>query len=126
MQLRRHTGPLRRFASEPLLHFTLLGALVFAGHRLITRTPDEHVIEVSMSKQRELGKLFEQRRKQPPSEEDRRQLLQRYVEDEVLYREGLRIFQAQSDPVLRAQVIARFRGMLQSELAPNNTPTDDE
>jgi hypothetical protein len=125
---RRKRRPLlwaRRLASEPLVHFTLLGALVFAGHRLLTGTPEAPNIEVSASKQRELSRLFEQRQKRAPNETERKQLVERYVEDEALFREGLRLSLPQTDPLLRGQIIARVRGLLQSELE-QKPPTEAE
>ncbi|WP_437320615.1 peptidyl-prolyl cis-trans isomerase [Sorangium sp. So ce385] len=116
---------LRRIASEPFLHFTLLGALVFAGHRLVTRALDVPTVEVSVSKQRELVKLFEQRQRRGPNDVEREELIRRYVEDEALFREGLRLSLAHTDPMLRAQIIARVRGMLQAEL-DRTPPTDTE
>jgi hypothetical protein len=107
---------LRRFASEPLLHFAVLGALVFAGHRALTHTLDVHTLEVSGSKQRELAKLFQQRQHRAPSDSERQQLINRYVEDEALFREGQRLALVQTDPMLRAQLIARVRGLLQAEV----------
>ena len=115
----------RHVAREPLFHFTLLGALIFAGHRLIARTPDAPTIEVSTSKQRELSDLFEQRQRRAPNQTERKQLVQRYVEDEALLREGLRLSLVQTDPLLRGQVIARVRAMLQSELG-QTPPTDSQ
>ncbi|WP_437586765.1 peptidyl-prolyl cis-trans isomerase [Sorangium sp. So ce1000] len=116
---------LRRIASEPFVHFTLLGALVFAGHLLVTRTRDVPTLDVSVSKQRELAKLFEQRQGRAPDDAEREQLIRRYVEDEALFREGLRLSLVHTDPMLRAQVIARVRGMLQAEL-DQKPPTDVE
>jgi hypothetical protein len=118
-------APWRRIASEPFLHFTLLGALVFAGHRLVARTLDVPKVEVSASKQRELAKLFEQRQHRAPDATEREQLVQRYVEDEVLFREGQRLSLVQTDPMLRAQLIARMRGMLQAEV-DEKPPTEAE
>lgn len=115
----------RRIASEPFVHFTLLGALVFAGHLLATRALDVPTLEVSVSKQRELVKLFEQRQRRAPNDTEREQLIRRYVEDEALFREGLRLSLVHTDPMLRAQVIARVRGMLQAEL-DQKPPTDIE
>jgi Fe2+ transport system protein B len=103
-------------ASEPFVHFTLLGALVFAAHSLLTRAPEVPVIEVSASKQREIAKLFEQRLRRPPSQAERQQLIQRHIEDEVLFREGLRLSLVNTDPMLREQLIARVRGMIQAEI----------
>ncbi|WP_437792821.1 peptidyl-prolyl cis-trans isomerase [Sorangium sp. So ce693] len=103
----------------------MLGALVFAGHLLLTRTPDVPTLDVSASRQRELVKLFEQRQGRAPNDKEREQLIRRYVEDEALFREGLRLSLVHTDPMLRAQVIARVRGMLQAEL-DQKPPTDIE
>jgi hypothetical protein len=107
---------LRRLASEPFVHFTLLGALVFAGHRLVARASDVPTLEVSTSKQRELAKLFEQRQQRPPNDVERQQLIQRYVEDEVLFREGVRLSLVNTDPMLHAHLVARVRSLLQAEI----------
>jgi hypothetical protein len=115
----------RHVAREPLFHFTLVGALLFAGHRLVAGTPDTPTIEVSTSRQRELSNLFEQRQRRAPNQTEREQLVQRYVEDEALLREGLRLSLVQTDPLLRGQVIARVRGMLQPEFG-QTPPTDSQ
>jgi hypothetical protein len=115
---------LRRFACEPFLHFALLGALVFAGHRALASQVSPPTLEISASKQRELVKLFEQRHNRAPTNLERQQLLQRHVEDEALFREGLRLSLVQSDPMLRAQLIARVRSLLQAELS--ETPPSQE
>jgi hypothetical protein len=117
---------LRRLAAEPFLHFAVLGALVFAGHRaLAVRTADVPTLEVSASKQRELLKLFEQRQHRLPTEAERAHLVKRYAEDEALFREGQRLALLQTDPMLRAQLVARVRSLLQAEVA-QKTPTEDE
>ena len=116
---------LRRIATEPFVHFALLGALVFAGHRLVERAALVPTIEVTTSKQRELVRLFEQRQKRPPNDAEREQIVRRYVEDEALFREGLSLSLVHTDPMLRAQMIARVRGMLQAEL-DQKPPTEHE
>ena len=116
---------LKSLSREPFVHFALLGALVFAGDRLIAPQAEERVILVSTAKQLELTTLFEQRQQRAPSPDERQQLIQRHVEDEVLVREGLRLGLAETDPMLRAQLVARLRGILQSGLAPSE-PSDDE
>src|SRR5262245_17682108 len=66
-----------RMASEPFIHFTLLGALVFVVHRLIAPALDVPTIDVSAAKQRELVELFEQRQRRPPQDKEREQLVRR-------------------------------------------------
>jgi hypothetical protein len=122
----RRFGPfLRRTVSEPFVHFALLGALLFAVHRLLAPVLDARVIEISAAKQREITKLFEQRQRRPPNDAERARLFQRHAEDEALFREGLRLSLFHTDPVLRAQMIARVRGMLQAEFE-QKPPTELE
>jgi parvulin-like peptidyl-prolyl isomerase len=113
-------GALRRLrsaASQPLLHFAVLGALVFAGYRALSRPAEVPTLEVSVAKQRELSTLFEQRQGRAATDAERRQLVQRYVEDEVLFREGERLSLLQTDPMLRAQLLTRVRSLLQAEVS---------
>ena len=63
-------------AREPLVHFALLGALVFAGHHLIAPPEREPVIRVSAAKQRELFELFEQRQQRAPDAGEQRQTVE--------------------------------------------------
>jgi parvulin-like peptidyl-prolyl isomerase len=116
---------LRGLADEPLLHFAVLGALVFAGHRALSRPAEVPTLEVSTAKQRELAELFEQRQGRAATGEERRHLVQRYVEDEVLFREGERLALLQTDPMLRAQLLARMRSLLQSGVS-EKPPTEAE
>jgi PPIC-type PPIASE domain len=121
---RSSTG-VRRLLGEPLLHFAVLGALVFLANRALNRSTNDHVLEVSASKQREMAKLFEQRQGRAPTREEEQQLIRRYVEDEVLFREGERLALLQSDPLLRAQLVGRVRSLLQAEVTAK-PPTDAE
>jgi hypothetical protein len=121
---------LRRCAAEPFFHFALLGALLFAGDRLLSQAVEAPVIDVSVAKQREFAKLFEQRQGKAPTDGERKQLVDRYVEDEALFREGLRLSLMNTDPLLRAQMIARMRRMLQTEVEQKtglaSTPGNEE
>ncbi|MEY4582375.1 MAG: hypothetical protein RL701_7078 [Pseudomonadota bacterium] len=107
----------------PFLHFVLLGALTFGLHRFLqNQTQNEQRLVVSAQTQRELAALFEQRQQRAPRENEREQLVQRWVEDEVLFREGLRVGLVQSDAELRAQIVSRMRALLQVS-APAQTPS---
>src|SRR4051812_2830404 len=82
------TGALSRLARQPFIHFVLLGALVFAAHRLVVRQDDSRKLVVSTQKQRELTRLFEQRQGRAPTEHEQAQAVERYAEDEAMFREG--------------------------------------
>jgi hypothetical protein len=105
----------RRLLREPLLHFAALGSLVFALHRsLVPAPPAERAIVVDSLKQRELLALFEQRQHRSPTPDEARRQLEQWVEDEVLFREALKLELERQDPALRDQLIARMRSLLQA------------
>jgi PPIC-type PPIASE domain len=99
---------------EPFLHFTLIGALIFGGHYLVAKPTQ--AISVSAQTQRELVALFEQRQRRKPEPRERRELIERYVDEEVLFREGLDRGLLTEDPAIREQIVARMRGVLQGAL----------
>lgn len=117
---------LRAALREPLLHFVLLGGLLFSLHRAWSTgdLPQERVT-VDAQRRRELTALFEQRMQRKPSAEELAASEQRWIEEEVLFREGVRLDLVRSDPELRDQLIARMRAMLQGSLS-GTTPSDAE
>jgi hypothetical protein len=108
---------------EPFLHFTLVGALIFGGHYAFAKPTQ--AITVSAKTQAELDALFEQRQQRKPESKERAQLLERYVDDEVLFREGLARGLVQEDPGIREQVVARMRSVLQGSIV-TAAPSDRE
>jgi hypothetical protein len=109
---------------EPLVHFLILGGLVFALHRALLSplaarpSTRGNLLVVDVQKQKELAALLEQRLQRKPTAHDLDQGIQRWVEEEVLLREALRLDLWQTDPVLRDQLIARMRSLLQASVAP--------
>ena len=74
---------------EPLTHFAVIGAVLFgADHWLSARTPDARVIVLGEPQRLELVENFKHRLGREPSEEELMRLSDRWLEDEVLYREG--------------------------------------
>src|SRR5262245_36635766 len=99
-------------ARQPFLHFVVLGALTFTAHRWLERREEQRLM-VSSQTRRELAALFEQRQRRAPTEDELAESTRRWVEDEVLFREGLRLDLLHTDGELRAEVIARVRALLQ-------------
>jgi PPIC-type PPIASE domain len=106
-----------RLSGEPLLHFVALGGLVFALQwALSARAPRDGTIQVAPQTRRELAALFTQRQQRAPDAREIETLVARWIDDEVLFREGLRLELPRQDPALRDQVIARMRTLLQASL----------
>jgi hypothetical protein len=91
---------------EPLLHFVLLGALVFAADYLIAgRTNDPHTIVVGAAVDQEARQIFKGSRGREPNAEELAALRQVWLDNEVLYREGLALQVDKGDTAIRERVI---------------------
>ena len=116
---------MRRLIREPLLHFLVLGALLFALYGWIHRgaaAPDE--IVVSRGQVDSLRAQFERTWQRDPSAVELQGLIDAWVRDEVLYREGRALGLDGDDPVIRRRVAQKVE-FLAEGLTPA-APTEAE
>ena len=95
-----------RILREPLFHFLVLGALVF-GFYLALRGDDsvaDNIIQVSPDKVENLAALFERTWQRPPRAEELEGLVNDYLREEVIYREGVAMGLDQNDTVIRRRI----------------------
>lgn len=91
---------------EPLLHFIVLGGLLFAvDHFLIGRADDPHTIVIGAEVDSEAVRVFEATRGHPPNEAELKALHKVWLDNEVLYREGLAMQVDKGDDAIRERVI---------------------
>ena len=110
---------------EPLVHFLLLGALIFVADALVfQRKDDPNVIVVGPEVDAEATALFKNSLGRDPTAADLEQLRQRWVDNEVLYREGLRLAVDKGDTGIRERVIFKALNIMQSNLSV--PPADDK
>lgn len=103
--------------SEPLVHFVVLGALLFAlDHFLVTRADDPHTIVVSAEVNRELAEMFAGSRNRQPTPDELKSLQKVWLDNEVLYREGLANGLDRGDPMLRDRIIFKSMGLIESSV----------
>ena len=107
---------LRGIASEPLVHFLLLGAALFGAYGWLNRhgfsAPDE--ILVSRSQVDGLALQFENVWQRPPTSAERQALIDNWVRDEILYREALAMGLDQGDPVVRRRLSQKIQFIIES------------
>lgn len=102
-----------RLASEPLLQFTLLGALLFAlDHYVLLGADDPHHIVVDQKKREELSAIFEEGQGRAPSPEELQALIVQWTQNEVLYREAKRMGLDQGDDMIQQRLILKLRNIL--------------
>lgn len=120
--------PLRRAARALLDHrlaqFALVGALIFA---VAPRSSDPREITVDREKLRALAAVEASRSTTPRSREElERAVLNRAIEDEILYREGLRLGVGEEDAIVRQRVIQKVLFLAEELDGATRVPSRDE
>jgi hypothetical protein len=91
---------------EPLLHFVLLGGLLFAVDAIVAgRADDPHTIVVSAAVDNQAKELFKAQRGHEPNAAELAALRHVWLDNEVLYREGLAMQMDKGDDAIRERVI---------------------
>jgi hypothetical protein len=111
---RRHApGWLR----EPLLHFVVLGGVLFGiDHLLVDEDDDPRTIVVGADVDREAREMFEASRGREPNAEELEALHRVWLDNEVLYREGLALQVDKGDPAIRERVIFKSLSVIDSNV----------
>jgi len=121
----------RQFFSQPLLHFLLLGALIFAVYGLVAPGPEaepEQSGDDIVVTQQQLDRLSEEYRatwQRPPGPDEIEALIDGYVREEILVREALRLGLNQGDTVIRRR-LAQKMDFLAASAARSQQPTEQE
>lgn len=120
-------GPitLRRFAAEPLVHFLLLGAALFALNAFLPPSGASKEIVVSDGRIRSLAETYRRTWQRAPTREELDALIEDFVRDEVLYREALAQGLERDDIVVRRRLRQRME-FLTEEAAAAAQPTDKD
>ncbi len=102
---------------EPLLHFVVLGALLFvADHRLFERSDDPRTIVVGAEVDAEAIEVFKAARSRDPSAVELVALRQVWLDNEVLYREGLALQVDKGDTAIRERVIFKALNLIDANV----------
>ena len=115
---------LARWLREPLLHFVVLGGLLFAAdHFLVSRADDPHTIVVGPDVDFEAIETFQTARGRKPNHEELEALHRVWLDNEVLYREGLALGVDKGDTAIRERVIFKALSVVDSNV--KLPPVDD-
>lgn len=98
---------LRLLICEPLVHFLVIGALIFAVYRggeTSPASPGMTVITVTQPQVDRLAKQFEVAWRRAPSEAEIAALVEDWVREEVYYREALALGLDRDDAVIRRRL----------------------
>jgi len=117
---------LKRIFREPLLHFFVLGVLLFALFSWVSddgvRAPDEIVIDAA--RMAALESQFERVWQRPPTPDEMAGLIDNWIREEVFYREGVALGLDRNDPLLRRRLAQKMEFI--SEDLSASPPTEEE
>ena len=119
---------MRRLIREPLLHFLLLGAVLFAIDALwsgrTARAGDDEIV-VSAGRIENLAALFAKTWQRPPTAAELRGLVDDFVLEEALYREGVALGVDQNDTIVRRRVRQKMEFVV-DDVIEQAEPTEAE
>ncbi len=126
-QPRIRTSRWRRVVREPLLHFALLGTAIFiVAHAAEQSKRDAQVsIVVDDGLRQRLANLYRTQFGVAPTQSQAHALLDDYINDEMLYREALRLGLDQDDEIIRRRLIQKL-DFLQRDSVAQSEPTQSE
>jgi hypothetical protein len=113
----------RRALGQPALHFLVLGALLFAGHRVVVGEPN--AIVVTPSVKADLVRRFQDEQGRAPTAAESEAALRAWKLEEALFREALRRGLDRDDRGVRSLLIEKLRAQALLQ-APKRQPTEAE
>jgi hypothetical protein len=115
-----------RWLKEPLLHFLLLGALIFAVYGWISPDgPGENEIRVTRGQQEHLITAFSRTWRRPPTQDEFNHLVDDWIREEIAYRQGQAMGLDTDDTIIRRRLRQKLE-MLTEDVASLAEPTEAE
>jgi peptidyl-prolyl cis-trans isomerase C len=119
----------RRVLHEPLIHFLLIGALLFVSYAYLESSrggetsPNEIQLTLDDLAQQEM--LFESKWQRAPTPEEFDALIENRIREEVLYREALAMGLDKDDTIVKRRMAQKMR-FLAEDVAAAREPTTGE
>ena len=111
---------------EPLIQFLLLGGLIFGADLWVTSQQDDpRRIVVDDARYQELQQIFVEGQGREPSANEMKNMIVKWAENEVLYREALSMGLENGDDMIRNRIILKLRNILFNNAIAEN-PTEGE
>ena len=108
----------RAWLREPLLHFVLIGAVLFGIDSLVfSRTDDPRRITIDAAVDKEGIRVFQEVRGRAPNQDELYGVRRVWLDNEVLYREGLALQMDKGDKAIRDRVIFKALSTINAGLS---------
>jgi hypothetical protein len=114
---------LRAALREPLLHFVLIGALLFAFTAWRQQKQDHTEIRITSGEIAQLAAFWETQSQRQPTSEELRGLIEERIDEEVLAREAVRLGLDRDDVIVRRR-LAQKMAFVSDDLAVVSEPAE--
>ena len=123
----QNASALSRLFRDPLAHFLIAGAVLFALYSLVSDEPAvrENQIVVDDGQIARITDQFERTWLREPSADELRHLVEEHVREEILYREALAMGLDDDDLVVRRRMRQKLEFMF-DDLSVARAPADEE
>jgi len=120
---------MKRLLREPLVHFLLIGALLFGvyglGPSAGPATAGSKEIRLSQGEIAQLTLLYQSQWRRPPTPQELERLVENKVQQEILYREALAMGLDKDDEIVKRRMAQKMQ-FLAEDVAATREPTTDE
>jgi len=118
---------LKKWLGEPLLHFLLIGGLLFVIYGLQNEgyEDDANRIVFTEADIDRLILLWEKKQQRPPTQVELDGMIEQQIREEVMYREALAMGLEQNDPIVRRRLAQKVE-FISADLAAQIEPTETE
>ncbi len=117
---------MKKLLKEPLLHFMLLGFLIFALYGIVNKENDsESVIMIDDYDMDNIIASWEMQWKRLPTDEELKSLVDLNIKQEIFYQEALKMNLDHNDEIIKRRLAQKMQ-FLSNDLATLNEPSDEE
>lgn len=120
---------LSKIFKEPLVYFFVLGFVVFGLHSFLNRAnqedTDPFTVDVTSADIEWIRSSWEARMKRQPMQHELQELINRFIRDEILFREAMAMDLDDRDLVIQRRLVQKLTFVFE-DLAETIEPTDNE
>jgi len=117
---------MRAWLREPLVHFLVAGALLFAAHAWLDRGGENEpeVIRVTAAEVEWLAGIWERQWQRPPDAEQLRGIVADYIKEQLLAREALSLGLDVDDTIVRRRLAQKMRFLVEDTIRLAEPPEE--
>ena len=120
-------NPMKRLFREPLIHFLLIGAVLFAVDHYVQpargAAPSSKQIQLSLDDLAQLALIFQSQWRREPTPEEFNQLVENRVQEEILYREALAMGLDKDDTIVKRRMAQKLQFLAEDVAAAREPKT---